>query len=162
MSKTEEHAEKICAFLQKNKNDRGIMADVRCGFSSAREQRAWRHIAAFCDLEKEWSRIPVQTLCAAFATQPKCAKYGNMGTTMHEIAKDRGKEGLKSFEGRFRRMLTCATKLELCALLPSIVRAAKAKEIPINYHQLYCDIYWWEYGKTKLEWAAEYWKNGGK
>jgi hypothetical protein len=50
MNKTEEQAEKLIAF------------------SEAKEHRAWPHIAQLCKLDADWSRIPVQTVCAAFAT----------------------------------------------------------------------------------------------
>ncbi len=156
MGKTEDHAERIMSFLEKNKGNRGVMADLRCGFSTAREHRAWPHIAPYCDLDKEWSRIPVQTVCAAFATQPGMTEYGNIGTTLRKIAQGQGSDGLASFEGRFRRLLTSNDKLELCDLIPSVIRAAKSKDVPVNYHRLYCDICWWGQDK-KVDWAAEYW-----
>lgn len=158
MSKAEEQADKLMAFLQKNKEDRGVMADLRCGFSPAKEHRAWPHIAQFCKLDADWSRIPVQTVCAAFATHPDNTSGGNIGTTMQQIA---GKEGLASFEGRFRRLLTC-DKLELCERLPGVIRAAKAKGAPVNYRQLYCDICWWDGDyPPKLKWASAFWGTPG-
>jgi CRISPR type I-E-associated protein CasB/Cse2 len=160
MNKTEERAEALLQFLQRHAEDRGVMADLRCGFSQTREHRAWPHIAAWCELDKDWSRMPVQTLCAAFATQPKTISSGNLGSTMRALAVGQEKDtenALKSFEGRFRRLLTCDTRQELCRLLTAVVRAAKAKEVAINYSQLYCDICWWENGDVKLRWAAAYW-----
>jgi CRISPR system Cascade subunit CasB len=157
MSKTEERADKLMAFLLKNKDDRGMMADLRCGFSEAKAHRCWPHVAQLCDLEKEWSRIPVQTVCAAFATHSESAGAGNTGTTLREIAQGNGKDGLASFEGRFRRLLTCDTLQELCERLPSVIRVAKAKGVPVNYRQLYCDICRWEKWDIKIRWAAAYW-----
>lgn len=133
------------------------MADLRCGFSSTREYRAWSHIAPWCDLTKDWSRIPVQTVCAAFATQPETTHKGNLGDTLRQLAPSPDKDGLASFEGRFRRLLSCTTKYELCKLIPHIIRAAKAKNIVVNHHRLYCDICWWERSNVKVNWAASYW-----
>lgn len=164
MSKTEEQAEKLLAFLLKNKEDRGMMADLRCGFSSAKQHRAWPHIARFCALDQEWSRLPVQTVCAAFASQQENTAKGNLGTTMRNVAGG-NKEGLATFEGRFRRLLTCDSQQEICERIPSVIRAAKAKGIPVNFRQLYCDICWWESDKypPKLKWADAFWgTSGGK
>lgn len=166
MGRTDDHAERLMAFLRKNRDDRGLMADLRCGFSPGREHRAWPHIASFCDMEKDWSRIPVQTVCAAFATHPKSADSGNLGTTMRAIAKGDAnnrdaQKALSSFEGRFRRLLGCATVQELCIRLPAVIRAAKAREVPVNYRRLYADICWWEKGEKKIQWASAYWGAGG-
>jgi len=162
MSKTEEQADKLMAFLQKYKEDRGMMADLRCGLSPAKEHRAWPHIAQCCKLDADWSRVPVQTVCAAFATHPEGnTVHGNIGTTMRKIAGEK-KDGLASFKGRFRRLLACDTMEELCDRLPAVIRAAKAKGIPINYRQLYCDICWWEGNyPPKLKWAAAFWGTAG-
>jgi len=157
MSNAEEQADRLIAFLLKNKEDRGVMADLRCGFSPAKEHRAWPHIAQLCRLELPWSRIPVQTVCAAFATHPKNTDSGNIGSTLREIAKE-----MASAEKRFQRLLICDTKEELCDHLSAVVRVAKAKGIPVNYRQMYCDICWWD-GKfpPKLRWADAFWGSTG-
>jgi CRISPR system Cascade subunit CasB len=160
MSKAEEQADRLMAFLHRNKEDRGVMADLRCGFSPAKEHRAWPHIAQLCRLELPWSRIPVQTVCAAFATHSDNAKTGNMGTAMQKIA-GKNKDGLASFEKRFQRLLSCDTKEELCDHLPAVVRMAKAKGIPVNYRQMYCDICWWEVSDIKVRWASSFWGVAG-
>lgn len=166
MSEPREEAERLMAFLQKNKDDRGLMADLRCGFSPAKEHRAWPHIAAYCPLKNDFKRIVVQTVAAGFATQPDFSGKGNLGTTMRMIAKGDAKGSevrkvLNSFEGRFRRLLTCADTEELCGLVPGIIRTAKAKGIPLNHRQLYCDLCYWNGGRTKVEWAEAYWGTAG-
>jgi CRISPR type I-E-associated protein CasB/Cse2 len=160
MSEPREEAERLLAFLQKNKDDRGIMADLRAGFSEATEHRAWPHIAPYCPLKNDFKRRVVQTVAAGFATQPECAGKGNLGTTMRAIAGDT-KDGLASFEGRFRRLLTCVDTEELCRLVPGIIRTAKAKGVPVNHAQLYGDLCYWNGGRTKIEWAEAYWGTAG-
>lgn len=157
MSNVTEQAERLMAFLNQNREDRGVMANLRRGFSPATEHRAWPHVARLCDLEKPWSRLPVQTVCAAFATHPADTAAGNFGDTLRRIACDQGgADGLASFEARFRRLLACDDQQELCARLPAVVRAAKAKEVPVNYARLYGDICYWG-DAVKLRWASSYW-----
>ena len=50
---------------------------------------------------------------------------------------------------------------ELCRLVPGIVRTAKAKGIPVNHEQLYCDLTYWNGGRAKIEWAEAYWGTAG-
>jgi len=159
MNKTEEQAGRLVAFLLQLKkiDNRGTLADLRCGFSAAKAYRAWPHIAPFCKLDQDWSRIPVQTVCAAFATHPEHAKCGNLGATMRRIE-------MATIEGRFQRLISCDTVEELCERIPSIIRAAKTKGIPLDYDRLYSDICWWT-GKypPKLKWADAFWgTSGGK
>lgn len=160
MSEPREEVERLLAFLRKNREDRGVMADLRCGFSPAKEYRAWSHIAPYCPLKNDFKRRIVQTVAAGFATQPDGTAKGNLGTTMRLIAGG-NKDGLASFEGRFRRLLTCSDTEELCRMVPSIIRTAKAKGVPVNYAQLYCDLCYWNGGRTKVEWAEAYWGTAG-
>ncbi|AKJ65311.1 type I-E CRISPR-associated protein Cse2/CasB [Kiritimatiella glycovorans] len=165
MKTVQEKSEGLMNFLRSNRKDRGLMADLRCGFSRAKQHRAWPHIAGYCQLDEDKSRTPVQTVCAAYATHPEEAVYGNMGTVMRQIAIGmNGKDGLSSFEARFRRLISCQTTEEICNWMAGFVRAAKSSNIPVNYKQLYCDLFWWE-GEypPKLKWASSYWgAEGGR
>jgi CRISPR type I-E-associated protein CasB/Cse2 len=38
---------------------------------------------------------------------------------------------------------------------------AKAKGIPVNYRQMYCDICWWEVSDIKVRWASSFWGVAG-
>ncbi len=141
--------------------DRGTLADLRRGFSPGTEHRVWRHIALYCDLSKERERIIWQTIAAGFATHEATVKLGNMGSTIRRLALDGAtgspEDALKSFDARFRRLLTCDSAVEICERLPGIIRAAKSKNsTPIDFETLYTDlIYWGE--RVKLRWAASYW-----
>ena len=162
MSNPREEAERLLAFLEQNKDDRGVMADLRCGFSPTRQHRAWPYIAPYCSLKSDFKRTIVQTVAAGFATQPDSSPKGNLGATIRMIAKGDAKgsdiqKALSSFEGRFRRLLTCSDTEELCRMVPGIIRTAKAKGIPVNHSQLYCDLCYWNGGRVKVEWAEAYW-----
>lgn len=156
MSKPEKNADPLMAFLfqQKQKDDRGVLADLRCGFSEAKAYRAWPHIAPFCKLNSDRSRLPVQTVCAAFATHPENARKGNLGATMKKI-------DMETIEGRFKRLLNCDTVAELCERIPAVIRAAKAKGIPVDYQLLYSDLRAWEDRDIKLDWADAFWGTDG-
>jgi CRISPR type I-E-associated protein CasB/Cse2 len=77
-------------------------------------------------------------------------KTGNLGTTCHRLAAENN-----SFDGRFRRLLSCDRE-EICERLRPVILAARAKGIPINYEELYVDLCYWG-DNVKARWAREYW-----
>ncbi len=141
--------------------DRGTLADLRRGFSPGTEHRTWPHIALFCDLSRERDRVIWQTIAAGFATFEQTVESGNMGATMRRLALEGStgsvEDALKSFDARFRRILTCDSAIEVCERLPGIIRAAKRKGgVSIDFVSLFTDLqYWGE--RVKLRWAASYW-----
>lgn len=151
--------EKLISFLEKHKDNRGMMADLRRGFSKTTECRAWPHIAPFCELRNERERKIVQLIAAGFATHLGSAGSGNMGGVLRKIAEGDGKgeKGLKTFEGRFRRLLAASSSDELCDLLPGIIRTAERKGISIDFKRLFWDLISWEKKDIKLKWASSYW-----
>ena len=91
---------------------------------------------------------------------PDDASLRNFGTTCREIAESRDdnpdKDGNRRFDARFRRLLACDTKQEICEVVRQIIRLARSSGVPVNYRRLFCDLWWWS-ARTKIEWAKEYW-----
>lgn len=148
--------------------ERGALADLRRGLSETTEHRAWPHLAnAGCNLNDNRERLIWQTVAAGYATLEVHTKAGNLGATLRQLALgDRAgtrktEEALKSFAGRFRRLLTCRTGPDVCAHLPGIFRAAKQKRVDIDFRQLYWDLSQWEDAQrqptVRVDWAAAYW-----
>ena len=64
--------------------------------------------------------------------------------------------GIAAFDSRFRRLLSCDHRDEICERLRPVVFAAKAKGVPVNYEELFVDLWYWG-DKVKTRWAREYW-----
>lgn len=148
--------------------NRGLLADLRHGFGDATSHRAWPHIAPYCHLDDDRERIIWLTVSAGAATAagagvpPPASRWHNLGDTMHDLALGTGVVGksddvLRSYAGRFRRLITCATAVSLCAQLPTILRAAANKGVPVRYERLFWDLCYWEERKARVRWAARYW-----
>ena len=125
---------KIQRFLDwAKKQNRGTQADLRRGFSSGTEHRCWPYIARYCDLYKDRDRIIWQTIAAGFATYEGTGKSGNFGITMRRLALDgatgNAEDALKSFDARFRRILTCSKAKEVCQHYPVLFGQLKIKII---------------------------------
>ncbi|ODS31182.1 MAG: CRISPR-associated protein Cse2 [Candidatus Scalindua rubra] len=155
--------ERLIIALEKHKDDRGVMADLKRGFSDSTADRTWPYLSKWgCDIVNDRERIIYQTVSAAYAVTKGCStdkdNY-NIGTVCRQLAigDGRGDKKLKTFEARFRRLLTCSSVDEISGHLTGIIRAAAAKNIAINFKRLFKDL-WYYSDNVKLEWASEYWK----
>ena len=140
-----ELAARLLAHLRQLKNDRGAMADLRCVLNPTKRPRAWPLLGRF-----GIGNPRVETVAGLFAYHPDETHTGNLGTTCLRL-----KLQNESFDARFRRLLTCDRE-EICERLRPVVLAAKAKGIPVNYEELFADLWYWG-GRVKERWAREYW-----
>jgi CRISPR system Cascade subunit CasB len=92
----------------------------------------------------------VETVAGLFAYHPRVTNTGNLGTTCRLLAADSN-----TFDGRFRRLLSC-DRDEICQRLRPVVLAAKARGIAVNYERLFSDLHYWS-DRVKASWAREYW-----
>jgi CRISPR system Cascade subunit CasB len=141
-----EAAMRLMADLRQLKNDRGAMADLRCALNPIKLPRAWPLLARVGGI----GNPRIEAIAGLFAYHPEETQTGNLGTTCRRLAAENN-----SFDGRFRRLLACDRE-EICERLRPIVLAAKAKDIRINYEELYADLCYWG-NKVKARWAREYW-----
>src|SRR5437762_2926243 len=141
-----ETAAHLLSYLRQLKNDRGAMADLRRALSPARLPRAWPLLARLGGI----GNARIEVVAGLFAYHPDETATGNLGTTCRKLA-----VGNNSFDGRFRRLLSCDRK-EVCERLRPVVLAAKAKGVPVNYEQLFVDLCRWG-AKVRARWAREYW-----
>jgi len=172
MSEQDSRVRAFVQWLQDHHQDRGLMAELRRGLTRDTEWRAWPHLTQWCDLTRPDERVAFAAVAGAFATHPEATHTGNLGDTMREIAtggagkKSDRQAGLRSFEGRFRRLLTCESVEELAERVGAVVRAAKQKGVPICYLQLLRDLrrFRWPDSReqAKVHWAASFWRATGQ
>ena len=141
-----EAAARLLAYLRQLKNDRGAMADLRCALNPTTLPRAWPLLARVGGI----GNARIEAVAGLFAYHPDETQAGNLGTTCRHLAAEKN-----SFDGRFRRLLSCDRE-EICERLRPVILAAKAKGIPINYEELYADLCYWG-DNVKARWAREYW-----
>jgi len=142
----QEAAAKLLSHLRSMKNDRGAMANLRGALKPAQRHRAWPLLGPVGGI----GNTRYETVSALYAYQPDETQLGNLGTTCRRLSAEHN-----SFDGRFRRLLTCDRE-EICERLAPVILAAKAKAVPINYEQLFIDLSYWG-DRVKERWAREYW-----
>lgn len=146
-------------FLERSRENTGVMADLRCALIPSREYRVWQYIARYCDLENDRMRTIAAIVAAAFGIQPDRGNEElaeNIGNVMRRIANgENGNDGLSSYALRFQRLLACDTVEELAQQLHGVFKAAKSRGVPINHRVLWEDLHYWG-DRVKRRWASHY------
>jgi CRISPR system Cascade subunit CasB len=143
--------------LRKHRDDRGMMADLRCILVDNKRHRAW---PALSRLRIRIDDPILPFVAGLFASHPVETDTGNFGWTCKEIERKRNEkpsdEGkLTPTERRFQHLLA-SEKDEVQDRIQRMVLMAKSQGVPVNYEQLASDLRYWNDG-TKTKWASSYW-----
>ena len=152
------------------KDERGTLAELRRGLSETTQDQAWEHLIPYCsDFDTNAAHraawCAVGGLAALLAPDGLISNepWNNLGTTMRTIAKgDEGDEAkaLKTFEPKFRRLLSCGDTISLCELVVGIGRTAAMKGVSVNPRALFWDLWNWDdldkREEIRLKWAKQY------
>ena len=142
-----EKAEPFIKHLQRYKDDRGARAKLRGALSPARRHLVWPLLGHYLNE----SYLRTFEVVAALWAEADGGKSGvDLGTAMRRLAGD-----YSTFEGRFKRLLTCE-KDELSDRVAPIVRALNTKGIALDYALLLSDMLWWG-DSVKVRWAQGFW-----
>ena len=144
--------------LEKRKEDRGMMANLRCILVENKKHRAWPALYRL--------GVPVDNkidafVAGLFATHPENISSGNFGSTCRAIAMLRdqhhGEDSkLTPTERRFQHLLSAEPGEELRQRVLRMVLMAKSQSVAVNYEKLRLDLRYWNERKT--DWAAAYWQ----
>jgi len=148
--------------LRNYRDDRGMMANLRCILVDNKKHRAWPA------LNRVGMKIDDKVLpyvAGLYATYSEEAGTGNFGLTCKRIEQKRDdKRGddskLTPTERRFQHLLSAERGTELNNRVLRMVLLAKSQGVPINYEQLETDLRFWG-DRTKSEWASAFWTQSG-
>lgn len=150
----------MSAFLErvrKYREDRGMMANLRCVLVESKKHRAWAALSRIGVGVEEQVEAFVAGL---FASHPEESGTGNFGDTCKQIDNRRGASEdskLSATEKRFQHLLS-SERDEVFDRVLRMANMAKSHDIAINYEELTKDLkYWGERVKTK--WAGAFWGN---
>lgn len=147
--------------LHKYKDNRGMMADLRCVLVDNKKHRAWPVLNRLgVEINNEVSAY----VAGLFATHPEKTSFGNFGTTCKAIEQRRGDKRsddnkLTATERRFQHLLSAEKGKELHERIMRMVLMAKSQGVPVNYERLETDLKFWG-DRTKTEWATAFWTQG--
>ncbi|CAN5757453.1 hypothetical protein BH20PSE1_BH20PSE1_21970 [soil metagenome] len=156
----------LLGFLRRRKEDRGVMADLRCALVDSKRQRAWPYLAAFEGIGDNPKALAVQAIAGLFATHPKestdqqydfgalCRRF----CTKEELEKITKAEGVGPVTRRFQHLLA-ADGEEIFTRAARFVLRAKAEDLPVNYESLSKDLLDWQSrpDAVRTRWAKSFW-----
>jgi CRISPR system Cascade subunit CasB len=147
--------------LRKRKDDRGLMANLRCVLVDSKKHRAWPAMNRLgVAINDEVSSF----VAGLFAIHPEETSNGNFGTTCRSIEQRRDDKRsddnkLTPTERRFQYLLAAERGAELHNRVLRMVLMAKSEGVPVNYVKLATDLKSWS-DLTKTEWAVNFWTQG--
>lgn len=143
--------------LRRRKEDRAIMAGLRCTLVDSKKHRAWPVLHRLgVDVTNRVAAI----VAALYATHPK-EGTGNFGVTCRDVQSRRGDKHsddikLTPTERRFLHLLAAEKGDELYQRVTRMVLVAKPLDVSVNYELLETDLKFWN-ERTKTEWATAFW-----
>ncbi len=155
-----QHADRLVSKLEQwqRDQDRGTLARLRRGLSEATRHEAWTVLGPYFGPVAIGQPV-FETVAGCFALHPPKdgANIGNFGETMREVMGRDKMHDEREPHARFRRLLACSTREEICELVRHAVRLAKSRDVAVNYRKLFEDLWWWN-ERTRVEWARAYWQ----
>ncbi|MCX6927486.1 MAG: type I-E CRISPR-associated protein Cse2/CasB [Verrucomicrobia bacterium] len=152
-----------------SRGDRGALAALRRGESETFRHFAWPIIrqcgGSLVEDAAAWTSIGA---AFAFYPQPKgqAGDGSNFGATCNALAGRPAKDGNRSFDPYFRRVLGAESSQELARWVVRIAkraRTAKPWPAPINYEELLTALIYWDTRdgafreRYRRRWATAYW-----
>ena len=147
----QEKADSLLGFLYSVKDNKKIMADCKRGFRN--EKYIWKYIRRFVNLSYEDTKAVYAIIISSFALYPHKGEGLQFGTVCKRISKKHS-----SFDIRFERLLEVKNPQGLFKRIRPFIEIAFKNNLPINYKQLFVDLYYWNLNdRAKVNWANYYW-----
>lgn len=159
MSETQESRQNaFVSYLEKHKDDRAMLAELRRGLGRAPGEVAgmFPYVVPFVN-ENRHDEDELYLIASLFALHPSSTLYGNLGAHLHDLAKSVGDDTATT--RRFVQLLR-QPRENLDTALRQHIGLLKSKEIAVNWHQLFYDLRGWEHPAryVQKQWASAYWR----
>ena len=162
--KPSERAANFIGKLCRVQNDRGKMAALRRGLSSATVMDAWPVVAGLGGSIGKVGESVYVDIAALFALHSDLSNARNFGETCRVIAfaHSSDKKLPESYERRFRRLIASSEPTHLVEQLRSWIRFAAGKGVGVNYESLFADLWNWGWyaEDIRVRWAQSFWCAG--
>lgn len=160
----------LFVYLDRHRDDRGLMATLRCALVPAKRHQAWPLLARrFGGLQSNEHRArTVQMIAGFYALHPPSSDLSqtakNLGDLCRHLLGDDERVKLNLAEGvgpisrRFQHLLAADGEEIFDRVLRFVLRA-KAEGVALDYRQLYKDLLQWQDHAdwVRVRWARSFW-----
>jgi len=156
MSHTETKEVAFVSYLESHAEDRAMLAALRRGLGQEPGEAPgmFPHVVPFV---RDWNEADIYMIASLFALHPSSARSGNMGAHLRALVHELGDDA--ATERRFVQLL----RMRRDTLEPRLrqhISILKAKDIAINWHQLFTDLRSWDHPNHFVQrgWANSFWR----
>lgn len=145
----------VAATLSRCRSDTAFRAAMRRADNPRTAAFAWPHLVKWCDIGREYERLPFALVAAAIARElPEHDGDKDIGQLFRSCCASQ--DDMEREQRRFRRLIGCDNAVELCEVLRPVLSYLQGKAPGrIGYAKVLSDIlYFGE--KVKLRWAANF------
>jgi len=144
------------SFLEAHHEDRAMLAELRRGLGRSPGETPGMFPYVMPYLHNTWHEDDYYLIASLFALHPKAVSSGNMGKHLRDYCTAVGDDAATT--RRFMQLLR-QRRESLDAPLRQHIQLLKAKEIPVNWHQLMSDLHNWGHPDffVQKHWANAYW-----
>ena len=148
----------VTSAIRRSKEEPAFRAAMRRAANPATAAFAWEHLVAWCDITKEWERLPFALIGAAVAdVLPDADGKADLGELLRKCCSS--PDDMEREKRRLRRILSCDSTAELCNVLRPVLKYLQSNsKVPIGYATLLSDILYFS-ERVKLRWAESFFGN---
>lgn len=153
-------AKNVVAWLEQRKQNAGIMSDLRRSLRDETHSQAWPYISAFCNISRSSEELLNRVFFGLYGMHPEHSdNIGNFGESIKRLAILRGGD-FDLHEKYLKRFTSALDIVEVLERLPFVIKMMKSVGVPVNYVQLYTDLYWWGRANDDRERVQRNWCKG--
>lgn len=148
-------------YLEKHAEDRAMLAELRRGLGRAPGETPGMFPYLVPFVRASYEEDNLYLIASLFALHPVSTDSGNMGSHLHQYVQTVG-DGTAT-ERRFVQLLNLHRD-SLASPLRQHISMLKAKDIPVNWHQLLHDLTHWGHDARFVQkrWASQFWRSSDK
>lgn len=145
-------------YLEEHREDRAMLAELRRGLGREPGEASGMFPYVLPFVHEQWQESSLYLIASLFALHPVSAAGGNMGDHLRTYANEVGDDAATT--RRFVQLLNLH-RAALDSPLRQHISLLKAKDIPVNWHDLLSALYGWNHPDRYIQkgWASSYWRS---
>ncbi len=145
--------------LNRMAKDNGFRAALCRADNPDTEYQSWEYLASWCELDKDWSRLPFSITAASLARRRQYTDgFLGIGKAISRCYADEGRNNgseKDSAKSKLRRLIACKSAVEACAIVRPILKLADSRGVAVNHAKLLDDLLYFN-ETTVRRWAVDF------
>jgi len=157
MSIGQERGKRLVGYLQSRKSNRGMLAELRRGINPDHRHRGAPYLGSVGMVGDQAAEV----VAALFAHHPSHQPGARWELQLHKlhIQQSPNSDNQSPLSRRFLRLQSCQDVDNLSKLMLAVFNFFDRSGLPVDYIQLYHDLYAWKYDARRIQmrWGRGFW-----